>query len=365
MLEPGIFDFLQRLGDPFVNPTKRIFFGYLITALFIGLLWLVWNGTGAGRGRVIAALRQLADRRVWWSPSARADYLILFCNQVIGQTLFTRLVAPLAVATLLFEGLHSLFAGRPILFPSLSPGSVALLFTVCFFLLDDVARYLLHRLLHRWPLLWAFHKVHHSARTLTPLTVYRTHPVEGLLFALRTIAVQAVSIGVFVFFFADRADLLTVLGANIFTFAFNLLGSNLRHSHVPIRYGRIVEHVLISPAQHQVHHSLDPAHHDRNFGAALAIWDWVGGSLTLSPPGGEGLRFGLQARIAPDEQRLWNHFVHPFIEAGALLWPSRRDQARDAASRASRSTSAQSPAATIAFGATQEPPTQATLGSAR
>ena len=40
-----------------------------------------------------------------------------------------------------------------------------------------------------------------------------------------------------------------------------------------------LEKVLISPAQHQLHHSLDERHYDKNFGAALAIWDWIFGSL--------------------------------------------------------------------------------------
>ena len=43
-----------------------------------------------------------------------------------------------------------------------------------------------------------------------------------------------------------------------------------------------MEHVFISPAQHQLHHSIAEEHHDKNFGAALAIWDWLFGSLHLS-----------------------------------------------------------------------------------
>lgn len=66
---------------------------------------------------------------------------------------------------------------------------MVLCFTLCHFLLDDLSKYLVHRALYRWPVLWAFHKVHHSAITLTPLTVYRTHPLEAVLFSLRGSAV--------------------------------------------------------------------------------------------------------------------------------------------------------------------------------
>jgi len=40
----------------------------------------------------------------------------------------------------------------------------------------------------------------------------------------------------------------------------------------------LVRSVRISPAQHQVHHSVDAKHHHRNFGSALAIWDWMFGT---------------------------------------------------------------------------------------
>ena len=97
---------------------------------------------------------------------------------------------------------------------------IAILFTTTLFILDDAAKYVIHRALHRIPLLWCFHRVHHTAETLTPFTVYRTHPVEGIIFALRAIFVQALAIGVFFFFFGDRVELLTLLGANIFSFFF-------------------------------------------------------------------------------------------------------------------------------------------------
>jgi len=141
-------------------------------------------------------------------------------------------------------------------------------------------------------MLWCFHQVHHSAEVLTPVTVYRTHPVEAVIFALRSVLVQALVIAGFIFFFGNRAELLAILGANAFLFIFNVAGSNLRHSHVWISYGSAIERWLISPAQHQIHHSVENRHYDRNFGAVLAVWDRMGGSLCLAKanrPSGFGL----------------------------------------------------------------------------
>ena len=133
--------------------------------------------------------------------------------------------------------------------------------------------------MHKWPILWALHKVHHSAETLNPITVYRTHPFEGILFSLRGAFSQGIVISMFFFIFGDKVDLVTILGVNFLVFSFHVAGSNLRHSHIDIKYWTWLEKVLISPAQHQLHHSLDERHYDKNFGAALAIWDWIFGSL--------------------------------------------------------------------------------------
>ena len=107
-------------------------------------------------------------------------------------------------------------------------------------------------------------------------------------------------------------------GANAIVFAFNVAGSNLRHSHVRISYGRVVERVLISPAQHQIHHSVDPRHGDRNFGTVLAVWDWIGGSLCLAERG-EKIRFGIPGASAACH-RLDCVYLEPVRDALAILY---------------------------------------------
>ena len=86
-----------------------------------------------------------------------------------------RLVGKLAFATILFETMHIWFDGRPNLWPDAPSWVIAILFTTTLFILDDAAKYVIHRALHRIPLLWCFHRVHHTAETLTPFTVYTEH----------------------------------------------------------------------------------------------------------------------------------------------------------------------------------------------
>ena len=155
-------------------------------------------------------------------------------------------------------------------------------YTLALFLLSDLSRYCLHRLMHGVPFLWAFHKVHHSAEVLTPVTFYRVHPVENILFGLRYALVAGLLTGVFIYLFGANLALMDVIGVNVFVFVFHILGDNLRHSPVHFRYFNAVERWFVSPAQHQYHHTVQGA--TANYGGVLAIWDRLFGSLRLSGP---------------------------------------------------------------------------------
>ena len=258
------------------------------------------------------AWQKCFSRQVWLSASSKADYKLFIINKIIFTALAPALLAKLTVATALFHGLQGTVGYRPLII--LQDWQVAASFTLFLLLLDDFARFYLHRLMHLWPALWAFHKVHHSARTMTPMTVLRTHPVEGILFSLRSALVQGISIAVFVFIFANQVNLLSILGASAFVFFFNVFGSNLRHSHISIGYFHWLERWLISPAQHQIHHSTELRHFDKNFGAILAIWDRLFGSLHLSEKDTE-LQFGLSKTEQPGEHRMSSLYLTPFAES--------------------------------------------------
>jgi sterol desaturase/sphingolipid hydroxylase (fatty acid hydroxylase superfamily) len=105
-------------------------------------------------------------------------------------------------------------------------------------------------------------------------------------------------------------------------FAFAALGANLRHSHVWLSYGRALEHVAISPAQHQIHHSADRRHFDRNFGSALAIWDWLFGTLYVTRER-ERLTFGLSAAEKNHRDNVASAVIDPLIASARTLRPTR------------------------------------------
>ena len=305
-------DFLQDFFEEFANPQKRIFVGYLLSAFVVALVWLCI----AERDSAKAAIKKIFDKNVWLSTSSLADFKIILVNRVIMSGTAAALVTQITISTFLYKLLHGQALIEPLALHFISAGSVAVIFTVFFFVFDDFSRFYVHRLMHRVPVLWAFHQVHHSAETMTPFTIFRTHPIEGFIFTLRTSVVQGIVISVFLFLFGSKVDLITVYGASVGVVIFHSLGSNLRHSHIKIRYPRTIELFFISPGQHQIHHSTEKRHFDKNFGVALAVWDLIFGSLSYSED--RTHKFGLTTKFG-EKHNLLHLYIEPFKAAVRII----------------------------------------------
>lgn len=174
-----------------------------------------------------------------------------------------------------------------------APGWPMLAFAaVLAFAAGDFMLYWSHRLFHRWPQLWRTHRLHHAPPVLTPLTAFRFWPHEALVHMMAGSFGQGFALGLCAALAGVEVAPMTVLGVNVASLLWNLGFAQLRHSHVPLPFPRWLSHVLVSPHMHQVHHSTDAAHHDRNFGTAFALWDWMFGTLYL-PRRDERFHFGL------------------------------------------------------------------------
>ncbi|WP_342075408.1 sterol desaturase family protein [Yoonia sp. SS1-5] len=194
--------------------------------------------------------------------------------------------------------------------------------TFLFVLATDFAVYWVHRIHHEHPFFWPFHSVHHSAEVMTPVTVYRKHPVYDIFSnILKSICIGTTQ-GLLVAAFTGDMSLTTIFGANAFYFLFNMLGSNLRHTHIWLSYGRVLEHVFISPAQHQIHHSIERRHYNKNYGEVFAFWDWMFGTLYV-PQEEEIIRFGLGdmagQRIEQPHPSLKDALLVPFKDAFGVI----------------------------------------------
>lgn len=283
---------VDRFLVPIDDPGSRFFHLNLVVTLVFILIWAAV--TVAQRNpRAIAHkfFASLFRKKYWWNRSTKFDYQIYFLNSLFKVFLFIPFLDfTFRISTGVVRGLLPLNNHDMLKLP---PSAVNLfLFTIVAFMFDDLLRFLHHLWMHRSKFLWELHKTHHSARLLTPVTLYRTHPIESAMATVRNSISTGVSVGLFIFLFNSQYSLFTVFSVNIFGFAFNLLGSNLRHSHIPISFGWL-ERIFISPKQHQIHHSTNPKHFDSNFGVSLSFWDGLIGTRYYSRDAKDKLRFGL------------------------------------------------------------------------
>ena len=247
--------------------------------------------------------------KLWLHPSAKLDYYYFFISYFINIFLLVPFI--ISAKTIAFSVNKFLYTQFDYFENDVfSYGQIIFLYTITLFLVSDFTRYWLHRFLHTIPFLWEFHKVHHSAKVLTPITFYRVHPVENFLFGLRYSLSIGFVTGIFVYFFGAMIDIYAVVGVNVFLFVFSVFGANLRHSHVPFSYPRILEKWLMSPKQHQIHHSRK--HFDKNYGGFISIWDKMFGTLKFS---NEVLvmKFGLRKNQMNDYSSLKSLIFRPFI----------------------------------------------------
>ncbi|MDB4931649.1 MAG: sterol desaturase family protein, partial [Myxococcaceae bacterium] len=307
-------EFLTALGRPvtaLLDPGERVFGPYLLASAGVGLAVLAARGVGVGR-----AARALFSRDLWLHPSALADYRLLAARALLRALLAgVRGVSMLAVAAMVLGWLRH-HVGAPALRDA--PVLAAAVYTLAAFVAEDAARFYAHRAMHRSALLWEFHKVHHSAEVLTPLTLYRTHPVEAGLNGAVNVAVVGAVTGLCAWVFGPSLRAWELLGVDALGLAWTLAGANLRHSHVWLSYGARVERWLLSPAQHQVHHSSDPRHADRNFGTALALWDRLGGTLLVTGRR-EALTFGLRLGEPGPAHTVGSLLLSPFAAVARRL----------------------------------------------
>lgn len=276
-----INDFLQVLEEGithslsyFINPDKRINIIYLFSSL--ALAFYVYKTSNLKE----SFLKYVFNRKVWLGKSALVDYTLFLFNGFFKILLIgPYIIFGFYIAFYVNEALLQFFG-----FPnsSLSVTTTLILYTITLTIVNDFFSYLTHYLMHNVPFLWEFHKTHHSATTLNPLTQYRIHPLELIINNIRNILIFGLITGIFDYLSNHQIDKVMFLGVNIFTFIFFFLGANLRHSHVKLKYPKIIEYMFISPFQHQIHHSTKTKHFNKNMGSKFAVWDYIFGTLVLS-----------------------------------------------------------------------------------
>ncbi|MFK7990453.1 MAG: sterol desaturase family protein [Sandaracinaceae bacterium] len=240
--------YARYLVDDITQPTWRSYFY---------LLWLV-----------SAVVFSLELARPWRPSQARfrrdfaldAFYMVFnfFLFSLLGYHAVASVVAQLFVDARTAAGIETLSLVDVSSLPVWAQLVLMLVFR-------DFVQYWIHRLLHRVPALWEFHKVHHSVREMGFAAHLRYHWVETVVYrTLEYIPLGLIGFGVQEFFAVH------VLAISVG----HLNHANLRVPIGPLRY------VFNSPQMHLWHHAKGlPRRYGANFGLTLSVWDWVFGTV--------------------------------------------------------------------------------------
>jgi sterol desaturase/sphingolipid hydroxylase (fatty acid hydroxylase superfamily) len=316
---------LTRALTAVIQRDSYLYWPFLLSAIVIAVAVAALATTAGGpRGSRLHVLREYLSAHVWWHRSAKADYRLYIANAI---------ALPVVFGVLMFGDTHVVnlierALGRA---PSVRPGDLAsadifarLAFTVLVFIAYDFGRFVAHCALHEIPVLWEFHKVHHSAETLNPMTTFRAHPIDLLVMAWVPVVTTGVVTWTFNQIVAVPVSVYTYLGMHIALFASNLIGT-LRHSNVWLSYGPRWNKVFISPAQHQLHHSCEAMHIGCNRGFELAIWDRMFGTLYV-PNKRETFRMGLGDGTDGEWHNVRRMYWWPFVNAGRKIFGTRPER---------------------------------------
>ena len=261
-------------------------------------------------------------KEVWWHPSARQDYKLYFLNFIVLPPLFGLIAFNEGVVLSFLNMLlgNSVATARASLIADPNIWYLRVLFTLAIFVMYDLGRFMGHLLLHHIPALWELHKVHHSAVVMTPFTAYRVHPIEPLLMNTVCIVMTGLTLWIFNHVIGAGISVYFFLGTHIVLAVLNFF-DNLRHSSVWLTYGKTLNKWIISPAHHQLHHSMESRHLGCNLGSALAIWDRLNGTLIVPSQTKETFRVGLLPEDGPNHIGLWSLYVEPLIAAYRCVVP--------------------------------------------
>jgi sterol desaturase/sphingolipid hydroxylase (fatty acid hydroxylase superfamily) len=132
-----------------------------------------------------------------------------------------------------------------------------------YFAIFDLTQYVIHRLQHALPWWWALHSLHHSQRQVNCWTDDRNHMLDDVLEAV-FLGIVGLIVGVP----AGQYAVLILMGRLI---------ENFSHANVRIRFGPVIDKLLVDPLFHRLHHMRadprDAVNYNCNFALVLPIWE--------------------------------------------------------------------------------------------
>lgn len=138
------------------------------------------------------------------------------------------------------------------------------------FLLLDYSNYLWHIVLHKLPLMWRFHLVHHTDLDLDITTAFRFHfgeMIGSLIFRGATILLIGASLW------------MVLIYEIVFEAATQFHHSNTK---LPFKFEKVLNYLFVTPRMHGIHHSMIKIEADSNFSIIFSFWDRIHNTVRLN-----------------------------------------------------------------------------------
>jgi sterol desaturase/sphingolipid hydroxylase (fatty acid hydroxylase superfamily) len=166
--------------------------------------------------------------------------------------------------------------------------------------LIDLDSYAGHIVVHKVPVFWRFHRVHHSDNELDSTSSLRFHPLEiffQLIWRTITFALLGISLESFILFLTISIPLLFIQHANI---------------RFHQRIEKLAGWVFVTSSWHKVHHSDEQLYTDSHYSNVFTIWDRIFGTHHKDVEI-EKLRWGLKELNEDVDQTVKKQILLPFI----------------------------------------------------
>jgi len=151
-----------------------------------------------------------------------------------------------------------------------------------FFIVLDFVQWITHVMLHRFNILWRFHKVHHSVKEMGFAAHLRYHWMENIFYKPFKVFAVMILGG----FEPEQAFIVHFAAISI---------GHLNHANLKLSYGPL-KYIFNNPVMHLYHHAYnlpEERMYGVNFGLSLSIWDYIfktnyipenSGTITLGYP---------------------------------------------------------------------------------
>lgn len=163
----------------------------------------------------------------------------------------------------------------------------------------DFSSWLVHLVMHKVPLLWRFHLIHHSDTNVDVTTGLRHHPGDSLLRGIFFLLL----------IFISGAPMYSVMIYQTLV----VLATAFTHANIslPPKLDKALSWFLISPNMHKVHHHWKQPYTDSNYGAVFSIWDRLLGTFTSLDT--KDIKYGLDRYYPADkDENVMKLMVKPF-----------------------------------------------------